>query len=221
MPGSWRRGACLVLVLTAAAAVLPAYGDEAEVAPAPPVEATVTAREVDELLRRETNLVVIYGPDGTAEVRAYADGGRPRIEADSATPNAEASAEEREEKARLRAQALGAGDAEERVVALHALVGTEVGRQTALDVLARDREPEILKNALDVLTGYVTLPLEPILTVARNEDPSVRIQALELLSLHRANDPRVEQVLTRAAATDTDEDVRESARALIGSADPR
>jgi hypothetical protein len=218
MPGSWRRGGCLALVLIATAGVLPAHGDESPTGVAADTATVVDPDAIDEtirLLRRDTNFVLSYPPGGPADVRVYRDGDASENPAEAVQP-----AEQREQ-ATLRAQALGASDAEERVTALHALLGTEVGRQTALEILARDREPEVLKNALDVLTGYVTLPLEPVLAAARNQDPSVRIQALELLSLHRANDPRVEQVLTRAAATDADEDVRESARALIGTADSR
>ena len=199
----WRRNLALALAL-ATIAVQPAHGDEAEI---------VIERDVEEttrLLRRDTNLVVIYGPDGTAEVRTYADG-----------DGSETSAEEPDETARLRAQALGSADAGERASALHALLGSEVGLQTALDVLARDREAEVLKNALDVLTGYPTLPLDPIFTAVRNEDPGVRIQALELLTLHRERDPRVADVIARAAASDDDEAVRETARALIGTGDSR
>ena len=207
--------------------MVPAYADEDEIVESPPVApdvieettALVDVAAVEDiiwLLRRDTNFVLSFPPRGPAEVRTYRGGGAREQEgtADVQEGDESPSAEEREQAA-LRATALGNRDPEERSAALHALAGTEIGLQTALEVLASDREPEVLKNALDALTGYVTLPLDPVLTAMRNEDPSVRIQALELLSLHRANDPRVDEVLTRAATTDADEDVRESARALI------
>jgi hypothetical protein len=200
-------------LLLAAGLAMPAHGAE----PGTPLDQGAV-EETARLLRRDTNFVILFIPGGPAQLRVYPDrGGVLRNDAVTEAAPAPADAEEDE---RLRAEALASPDSDRRAAALHRLLGTELGLKTALEVLARETDAEVLKSALDVLTGYTSVPLEPIFTAVRNQHPEVRIQALELLTLHRT-DPRVEAVIAAAATSDSDEDVRASARALIGLEDSR
>jgi hypothetical protein len=130
-----------------------------------------------------------------------------------ATPDKEAS--------RLRAEALGNPDPEQRVAGLEELAAgdySQLALNTAVTMLGSERVADVLQSALSVVAGMDTVPLEPILTfVADNRvrDAAVRIQALELLSEHGQDDPRVRELLRRIARSDENKDVRESAKSLL------
>jgi hypothetical protein len=71
---------------------------------------------------------------------------------------------------------------------------------------------------LIVLSGLDSVPIEPVLTFLndnRVQDSSVRVRALELLSEHGQNDPRVRDLLRRIARSDKDQEVRESAQGFL------
>lgn len=125
------------------------------------------------------------------------------------------------EAIRLRAEALGNPDPDQRVAGLEELAASDyqqLALDTAVKVLGSERVADVLQSALSVVAGMDTVPLEPILTfVADNrvQDPAVRIQALELLTEHGQDDPRVRELLRRIARSDKDKDVRESAESLL------
>lgn len=125
------------------------------------------------------------------------------------------------EAIRLRAEALGNPDPDQRVAGLEELAASDypqLALDTAVKVLGSERVADVLQSALSVVAGMDTVPLEPILTfVADNrvQDAAVRIQALELLSEHGQDDPRVRELLRRIARSDKDQDVRESAKSLL------
>ena len=125
------------------------------------------------------------------------------------------------EATRLRAEALGNPDPEQRVAGLEELASgdyPELALETVVKVLGSERVADVLQSALTIAGGMDTVPLEPILTfVADNrvQDSGVRIQALELLSEHGQTDPRVRELLRRIARSDKDKDVRESAKSLL------
>jgi hypothetical protein len=88
--------------------------------------------------------------------------------------------------------------------------------RTALDVLARERDPEVLETALGGLMGLESVPVEPLLEFAeRQRNPDLSIQALELLSEHGRSDPRVSDLLTKLARESKNAEVREAAQDLL------
>ena len=125
------------------------------------------------------------------------------------------------EAIRLRAQALGNPDPDQRVAGLEELAASDypqLALDTAVKVLGSERVADVLQSALSVVAGMDTVPLEPILTfIADNrvQDAAVRIQALEILSEYGQDDPRVRELLRRLAKSDKDKDVRESAKSLL------
>jgi hypothetical protein len=59
----------------------------------------------------------------------------------------------------------------------------------------------------------------PQIRERRKRESALRIQALELLSEHGKQDPRVSELLKTVAGNDRDEEVRESAQSLLEELD--
>jgi len=176
-------------------------------------------------LLRHWNFVLVYSPTRLTEVRIYGDrtGGATNRSpaAVEAAPDADALVTADETGvARLRREALNNPDSAERAAALDGLLGSGQALDTALDVLEREYEGEAVTSALELLAGYESIPLEPIFSLATSKEPRIRIQALELLHQQRLRDVRVADALTAAATADWDDDVRESARALLAATNP-
>jgi hypothetical protein len=138
-----------------------------------------------------------------------------------APPARAAAAAPDAELVRLRTQALSNPDPSERAAGLDELASSdniELALGTATRVLETERVSEVLQSALGVLANLDSVPLEPILAFINGErvqDADVRIQALEILTEHGQNDPRVRDVLTRVARSDKNNDVRKTAQDLL------
>ncbi len=125
---------------------------------------------------------------------------------------------------RLQREALTNPDPSERAAALDRLAGEDdqvLAIRTALAALERERNPEVLESALDVLQGGESLPLEPVIRFATSDrEPHLRIHALEILSEHGPEEPRILALLRTLAESAQREDVREAAKNLLEDQDP-
>jgi hypothetical protein len=122
---------------------------------------------------------------------------------------------------RLRAQALGHPDPDERAAGLAELAAgddEQLALRTATNVLETERVPDVLQRALSVFAGVEAAPIEPLLAFLnanRVRDTAVRVQALELVTERGQGDPRVRALLAMLAGSDRDSEVRESAQSLL------
>lgn len=186
-------------------------------------------------LLRDTSYVLLYSSAGLAEIHVYPRRGGPApggsaVDASRlpsklpAARNAARSpgsgAADPAELAGLRTAALASPDPTARATALDRLsAGSDPGlaRETALGVLRRERDPAVLQSALDLLLRHDAVPLDPVFPLAEAGRASgVRMLALRLLARHGAGDPRVATLLGTLAASDRDDDVRQTAQSLLG-----
>ena len=200
-----------------------------------PVTVVFEGLTVEEGLRyllRNNQHVLLYSTAGLVEVRVYGKGKGeftgaavktdqpPRVvEVTLAAYSPTGSAGgDLMELARLQAKALNHPNPVDRFRALDELSASGDQRlilETALGVLEREHDPEVLNSALDIVAGQAVVPLEPVLKLADGQDPTHRIWALELLSRHGKSDPRVSELFKRVAENDVEEEVRESAWSLL------
>jgi hypothetical protein len=179
------------------------------------------------------NFILVYSPAGLIEARVYMEGRgefrrlpvkakqtpqRPKGAQTADRPSGGAE-DDPAHLARLRGAAIGHPDPAERSTALEKLAESDdekLALETALEVLDRERNPEVLESALDILLGQESVPLEPILKLAAaDREPDVRIRALELLGEHGKRDRRVLELLRNLDKNDKHDEVRESARSLL------
>jgi hypothetical protein len=200
------------------------------------VGATFSAVSLEAALQQllqNRNFMFVYSEGRLAEVRVYADGkGQFHRVAAGAAPVAARPApqprgdpapgggtSETVEKARLRSEALRSSDPARRATALDDLAATgdeQMAMDTALMVLERERDPHVIENALEHLSGQDSVRLDPLMGLAASDRPSaVRTRALEILSEHSERDDRVVPFLQRLARRDRDEEVRETAQRLL------
>ncbi len=193
--------------------------------------------DIEEALRRALqgkNYILIYSAAGLSEVRVFGEGKKSaryvavepkpsRQGPKSRRPTGQPTSATEDDPARLRSEALGNPDPAERASALDRLAGSSdqaLTVATALDVLEREREPEVLESALSLLSVQESVPLEPLLRFATTaRDPAHRTQALEMAAEHGKGDPRVRSLLGRLSTTDKAEEVREAAQRLLDDLD--
>jgi hypothetical protein len=179
---------------------------------AEPTSVRLEAPTLEEGLRRllwNRDFLLVYSDEGLAEVRVLGgERGLPRdLEVEAATLG------------RLRVEALHHPDPAVRVSALDRLAVN--GEQalvlkTALEVLEREPDEEVLKSALDHLLAHESVPVEPVLNlVAGDRDPALRAEALDLLGEHGRGDQRVSDTLRVLVRTEQDAGLRETARTLL------
>lgn len=205
------------------------------------ITVTLKALPIEEGLRhllRQKNFVLVYSPAGLTEARVYLEGKgefrklavgtkrpppNPRIAKQTSRPS-EGAVAESDQIARFRSEALSNPDPAERSAALDRLAESAdqaLARETVLEVLERERNPEVLESALSVLQDQESVPLEPVLRfAAATRTPTLRLRALELLSEHGKGDPRVRELLSSLARNDRDEEVREHAQSLLEDLEP-
>lgn len=217
----------------------------------PPLEARLAPESVtlalegvpvEEALRhllRGHGVVLIFASDGTlAGAHAFATADGPSRTSPTPTPASVRSpargsaaagppaAEEadRDRLARLAGVTASHPDPDRRIEALENLAesGNEaLVRETAVQVLARDRDTRVLESTLDILGTLDAPPLDAIASFAAgSRDPVLRTQAIDILGDHREDDPRVTAWL-RQLASDPDEGVRDAARAQLEAVAPR
>jgi hypothetical protein len=227
-----------------------ASGIEIHLEPSPAAEESTTIAfdrmEPEDGVRRllrARNFILVYSGSSLSEVRAYSEG-RPDVRpipaakgppsrAPSRPPASRAarppagteadspSEDARREAVRLRAQALGHPDPDERAAGLAELAAgddEQLALRTATNALETERVPDVLQRALSVFADVETAPIEPLLSFInanRVRDASVRIQALELLTERGQGDPRVRALLSTLASSERDSEVRESAKSLL------
>jgi hypothetical protein len=199
-------------------------------------ELTSTALEnvtVEEGLRRvlqNKNFMLGYSASGLTQVRIYREGRRDlgraapasragrksAIQPPAGVPNDPASI------VRLKNEALGGSDPGARATAFSHLAGADqkVAMETALMILDRDRDPQVLGIALEMVLAQESPPLEPLFKfVATGRDPGLRAQALEVLSSRGQRDPRIRKLLTTLATTEANPELRETAKSLLEDLD--
>ena len=120
----------------------------------------------------------------------------------------------------FRAQALTDPDPMRRTTGLYEMVKRGSQRlvaETALEMLDRERDPELLQIALDLVSAQESVPLDPIVRLARSEAaPAVRIEALNVLAIEGGGeDARVTELLGHLAKNDKDSGVRRAAQRLL------
>jgi len=192
--------------------------------------------DIEEALRRALqgkNYILIYWTTRLGEVRVFGEGETSiRYLAVAPAPALKGPRPVRQSgepgrptvdgPGRLRSEALGNPDPAERASALDRLAASSdraLALWTALDVLEREREPEVLESALNLLSAQESVPVEPLLRIAvAGRDPTQRVQALELAAEQGKADPRVRGLL-KTLSTDQAEEVREAAQRLLEDLD--
>jgi hypothetical protein len=126
--------------------------------------------------------------------------------------------------ASLRQQFYTASTPAERARALDELAlyaEEDIVRETALDVLGREQNAELLESVLEALDNLKTMPVRPLLDfIARERRPELRVQAIELVARHGGNDPAARDLLGKISAGREDEAVRRAARSALEDLTP-
>jgi HEAT repeat protein len=103
--------------------------------------------------------------------------------------------------------------------ALDLLTGdqAETGRAMLVDLLKTDEDPNVRQSALFALGSAPTIPLQEVAKAAiADEDPSVRLVALKVLTDKAQADPTTRGILQQISQKDNDAQVRSAATALLG-----
>ena len=126
---------------------------------------------------------------------------------------------------RLRREAVTHPEAARRAAALEELTGLgdeALVRATAIEMLARERDPKALEATLDVVSTLHSVPLEQIAQfVAAARQPALRIQALDILGDRVREDSQVRAWLHSLSTSDGDDDVRSAARMALDRSESR
>lgn len=92
----------------------------------------------------------------------------------------------------------------------------ETGQAILVDLLRTNEKAAVREEALMALTALATVPLEPVATAALTDpEPSVRLQAIARLGDMAKAEPGAREALERAAQQEQEEDLRETARAIL------
>ncbi len=128
---------------------------------------------------------------------------------------------DREEDVRQwRQAALEDPDPARRQEAVEFLAGEELGQglDIFVNVMKQDGDSNVREAALDAVEGLDTILFDPLFEVAlQAREPSSRRRVLKLLNERGEGDPRIQDVLLRAATADPDEGVRATALELLES----
>jgi len=120
----------------------------------------------------------------------------------------------------LRDTALSDPDPRRRAQAMSQLSRApdkEIAGETAASVLDRDREPVVLRSALDALGAQTPVPIDPLIRFAGNSSqvPELRVHAIELLRDNALSNGQVQALLRVAAARDRSEAVQAAAKRIL------
>jgi hypothetical protein len=118
---------------------------------------------------------------------------------------------------RWQRDAFMSGDADERAMALERLAGRDeaVARETALAMLESERDEDVLERVLLVVLDQAP-PLDRIAEFAAADRPlGPRARALEFLTAHATEEPRIADLLRAIATRDTHEEIRTIAAGLL------
>jgi HEAT repeat protein len=86
-----------------------------------------------------------------------------------------------------------------------------------VDLLKTDEDPNVRQSALFALGSAPTIPLQEVAKAAiADEDPSVRLVALKVLTDKAQADPTTRGILQQISQKDNDAQVRSAATALLG-----
>ena len=196
--------------------------------------------KVEEAFRRllpDYNFVVVHSSDGI-EIDIHAPGqrsqpapqgtrtvGQAAPSAPQAAPSAPQAAPGAPQAAPsdptiLRDTALSDPDPRKRAQAMSQLSripDKEIAGETALTVLDRDREPVVLRSALDALGAQTPVPIDPLIRFAGNnaQVPELRVRAIELLRDNALGNGQVQALLRVAAARDRSEAVQAAAKRIL------
>ena len=196
--------------------------------------------KVEEAFRRllpDYNFVVVHSSDGI-EIDIHAPGqrsqpapqgtrtvGQAAPSAPQAAPSAPQAAPGAPQAAPsdptiLRDTALSDPDPRKRAQAMSQLSripDKEIAGETALSVLDRDREPVVLRSALDALGAQTPVPIDPLIRFAGNNGqvPELRVRAIELLRDNALGNGQVQALLRVAAARDRSEAVQAAAKRIL------
>jgi len=192
--------------------------------------------KVEEAFRRllpdHTNFVVVHSSDGIeVDIHAPGQGGQPASQGArtvgqaQAAPSAPQAAPSRQMDVRgdpttLRDTALSDPDPRRRAQAMSQLSRApdkEIAGETAASVLDRDREPVVLRSALDALGAQTPVPIDPLIRFAGNSSqvPELRVHAIELLRDNALSNGQVQALLRVAAARDRSEAVQAAAKRIL------
>jgi len=198
-------------------------------------ERTLRVREltIEETFRRllpDNNFVVVHSSDGI-EIDIHAPGQRSQPASQGtrtvgqAAPSAPQAApsgptDVRGDPTILRDTALSDPDPRKRAQAMSQLSRIpekEIAGETALSVLDRDREPVVLRSALDALGAQTPVPIDPLIRFAGNNGqvPELRVRAIELLRDNALGNGQVQALLRVAAARDRSEAVQAAAKRIL------
>lgn len=174
-----------------------------------------------------------YGPSGIQEIVVQADGKTGYLELSApgrTTPPGtpvpwsppERPADDPVKVAALRRTALDAADAGARREALEELADIrDAGLlvDTLVQMLARERETNVLMTVLDVASQQKgRIPPEALRAFAASDrDGSVRAEALELLVAHDGVEPAARALLRTLAGSDGSRHVREEAARILAT----
>ena len=189
--------------------------------------------KVEEAFRRllpDYNFVVVHSSDGIEiDIHAPGQGSQPASQGTRTVGQAAPSAPQaapsgptdvRGDPTILRDTALSDPDPRKRAQAMSQLSRIpekEIAGETALSVLDRDREPVVLRSALDALGAQTPVPIDPLIRFAGNnaQVPELRVRAIELLRDNALGNGQVQALLRVAAARDRSEAVQAAAKRIL------
>ncbi len=178
------------------------------------VSDVVSAEHVLRRLIPNAGFVLIYSAAGLEELRLYVDGPDALSQ-----PGPAADGEKRLDVARLHSDAFTSSDADERATALERLTGSDeaVGRETALAMLESERDEDVLERVLHIVLDEAP-PIDRIADFAAADRPlGPRVRALEFLTAHAAEEPRIAELFQSLATRDTNAEIRTIAAGLLNS----
>ena len=198
--------------------------------------------KVEEAFRRllpDHNFVVVHSSDGIEiDIHAPGQGSQPASQGTRTVGQAQAAPsapqpaptapqvahspqmDVRGDPTTLRDTALSDPDPRRRAQAMSQLSRApdkEIAGETAASVLDRDREPVVLRSALDALGAQTPVPIDPLIRFAGNSSqvPELRVHAIELLRDNALSNGQVQALLRVAAARDRSEAVQAAAKKIL------
>ena len=184
---------------------------------------------------KDANYVVVESRAGRGEIRLYPDERGNRVVAGVplgpqdqhrlvTPPTRRPRGTDPALVASLRQQFYTGSTPSERARALDELAlyaEEDVVRETALDVLGREQNAELLESVLEALDNLKTVPIRPLLDfIARERRPELRVQAIELVGKHGGNDLSARDVLGKISTSRENETVRRAARSALEDLTP-
>jgi hypothetical protein len=174
----------------------------------------------------DANYVVVESTAGRGELRLYPEGrgndlARRRTLVDDLARSAPRPRRPEDSGliTRLREQIYAGASPTQRARAMEELAAhasDDLILDTALELLRREENADVIESALDALEDVESVPVSPLMTfIARERRGALRSQAIDLLGKHGGADASARDFLKKLAAGADEPRVREAARSAL------